>query len=59
MKYQPREDVLKAIDLALTGLMKMLDPKDVPAVSKALCEALVELNGNLILDEKENNNVKV
>lgn len=57
--FRDKEDILKAIDLALTGLLQMLDPKDVSEVAQALCEALVELNPNLILDKKENKNVKV
>ena len=53
-QYQSKEDLLKAIDLTLTGLLQMANPKDLYVITETLINALVELNPNLIVDKKEN-----
>jgi hypothetical protein len=52
-QHQPIDDILKTLDIALTGILQQANPRDVPQIAEKLCEALVELNNNLILDKKE------
>lgn len=54
--YQPKEDILKAIDLTLSSLLQMANPSEVPEIAQIVCEALIDLNNNLILDKKEKEN---